>query len=297
MIHIGLSGWGDHDLLYGPSVKAKDKLKVYARHFPVVEVDSSFYAIQPKERFARWVEETPASLRFVVKAYQGMTGHQRGQPRTEAGGTQAMYDAFCDSLEPAIEAGRLAAVLFQYPPWFDCTRENVQVLRETRRRMDGFPCALEFRHQSWFSPSFREKTLEFMREERWIHSVCDEPQAGTGSVPTVLEATDPHVTLVRMHGRNAAGWQSAGAPNWREVRYLYRYSLEELEAWRLHLQRLQQMSRDIYVIFNNNSGGDAAANAKQMMELLGQLSPDGKRPSDPRDTQPEEEPPEQLSLF
>lgn len=299
MIHIGLAGWGDHDRLYDPSVKAKDKLKAYGSHFPVVEVDSSFYAIQPKERFARWAEETPETLRFVVKAYQGMTGHQRGQPRAEAGGTEAMYEAFRESLEPAFAAGRLAAALFQYPPWFDCTRENVQQLRETRRRMNGFPCALEFRHQSWFAPEFREKTLEFMEEQGWIHSVCDEPQAGAGSVPTVLRATDPDTVVVRMHGRNAAGWQAAGAPNWREVRYLYKYGEEELDEWRVRLERLAEMCRDVYVIFNNNSGGDAAANAKRMMEKLDLTAPDGKRPNDPRGPFAEsgEEPPEQLNLF
>ncbi len=45
MIVIGLTGWGDHDSLYAPGTAAKDKLKVYARHFAIVEMDSAFYAI------------------------------------------------------------------------------------------------------------------------------------------------------------------------------------------------------------------------------------------------------------
>lgn len=45
MIRIGLAGWGDHQALYPPGTGAQDKLKVYGRTFPIVEVDSSFYAV------------------------------------------------------------------------------------------------------------------------------------------------------------------------------------------------------------------------------------------------------------
>lgn len=290
-IHIGLTGWGDHDSLYPDGTKPGDKLNVYGGHFSVVEVDSTFYAIQSQERFASWVNGTPASLRFVVKAYQGMTGHQRGSA-AEANDPDAMAEAFRRMLEPAMESGRLTAALFQYPPWFDCVNLNVKQLREMKRRMEGIPCALEFRHQSWFENGMKERTLEFMREEGWIHSICDEPQAGVGSIPTVLEATSRDTSIVRFHGRNAANWNNGGGPNWREVRYLYHYSDEELSEWKGKLELLEEQSRDIAVIFNNNSGGHAAGNAKTMMTLLGQQRPDGREPfySPPPG-------PEQLELF
>ncbi|MDQ8739376.1 DUF72 domain-containing protein [Paenibacillus sp. LHD-38] len=279
-IHIGLAGWGDHDQLYISVAKAGSKLRQYAKHFPLVEVDSTFYAIQSKERFAKWLEDTPENLHFVVKAYQGMTGHQRG-PSIPATETNEMFAAFREMLEPVIAAGRLTAALFQYPPWFDCTQANVRMLRETKARMDGITCALEFRHQSWFTEEYREKTLAFMEREQWIHSVCDEPQAGVGSIPTVLKATDAEATIVRFHGRNVSGWNQASAPNWREVRYLYRYSEAELLDWADKLRLLEQQSKHVYVIFNNNSGGDAAGNAKRLMELLGLTRPDGGSPNEP----------------
>lgn len=271
-ILIGLAGWGDHDTIYHPGTAAKDKLKRYSALFPIVEMDSSFYAVQPQDRMARYAEETADGFRFVVKAYQGMTGHLRGKPYYD--NDDDMYGAFRDSLEPVMQAGKLAAALFQYPPWFDCTKENVRLLRETKKRMEGFPCALEFRHQSWFAPEFEEKTLSFMRGEGWIHSVCDEPQAGEGSVPIVPEATDPAFTLVRMHGRNAGGWQQSGASNWREVRYLYDYSDEELLEWKTRLGQLRTQSSTIGVIFNNNSGGHAAGNALRLMSMLGMSAPE-----------------------
>ncbi|MDO7906933.1 DUF72 domain-containing protein [Paenibacillus sp. JX-17] len=291
MPHIGLTGWGDHEDLYPAGTKPKNMLGIYSSYFTVVEVDSSFYAVQPRDRMARWVSETPGEFQFIVKAYQGMTGHLRGKPYFS--NDDDMYTAFLESIKPMREAGKLQAVLFQYPPWFDCTREHVALLRETRRRMGDIRCALEFRHQSWFSDAFKTRTLQFMRDERWIHSICDEPQVSPGSVPTVLEATDPDLTIVRLHGRNASGWQQNGAENWREVRYLYRYDEAELEDWRQNLLQLSGQSREVSVIFNNNSGGDAAANATRLMAMLGQ----NPKPLVPPDSTQGEEPPEQLSLF
>ncbi|MCA0757111.1 DUF72 domain-containing protein [Paenibacillus sp. N4] len=276
MISIGLAGWGDHDLIYGTGVTAQNRLKQYSKYFSVVEVDSSYYAIHKPELFERWAADTGESFAFVIKAYQGMTGHTREKYSDED--MESMFGAFKASIQPVVEAGKCKAVLFQYPPWFDCTRENVNLLRVAKERMEDLPLALEFRHQSWFSEELRDKTLAFMSREGWIHSVCDEPQVHPGSVPTVLVPTHDEVTIVRFHGRNTSGWMSSGAPNWREVRYLYRYSDEELREWRDMLLELEEGSRHICVIFNNNSGGDAAANARRLMELLGQET----RPLPPR---------------
>lgn len=265
MIYIGVTGWGDHDI-YPKGMASRDKLKEYAAHFPAVEVDASFYAVQPARNVEKWVNDTPADFRFVVKAYQGMTGHQRGEIPFSS--KEEMFEAFKESLAPYRESGKLAMVLFQFPPWFDCRKENVAYLRYCREKMTGYPVALEFRNQSWFSSNFRSQTLRFMEAEEWIHSICDEPQAGEGSVPTVLKATDKEKTLVRMHGRNTAAWMKPGGKNWREVRYLYRYNQEELLEWKENILKLQKQSKDIYVLFNNNSGGDAAGNAKDFIQLM-----------------------------
>lgn len=200
MIYIGLSGWGDHDL--GKS--SKGKLPTYSAHFPVVELDSSFYAIQPERNYVKWVQETPEGFGFIIKVYQGMTGHLRGESPFE-GGIEQMFDAFLASIRPVQEAGKLKAVLFQYPPWFECSKTNVDVLRYAKAKMGDVPLALEFRHQSWFKEEMRDKTLAFMEREGWMHSICDEPQAGVGSVPTVLQATHSDLTVVRFHGRNVSG--------------------------------------------------------------------------------------------
>lgn len=266
MIKIGVSGWGDHASLYTTPTSQRNKLQEYSGYFPTVEVDSTFYAIQPIKNSEKWVKDTPKSFQFIVKAYQGMTGHERGdipyQDKNE------MFKSFKDSLQPYIESNKLAMVLFQFPPWFNCARENVDYLRWCKAQMGDIPCALEFRHQSWFYPEYKEKTLQFMKNENWIHTICDEPQAGEGSVPVILELTNEEKALVRFHGRNIHGWQKKNAENWREVRYLYRYNQQELSEWASNLRKFEKACKNVYVVFNNNSGGDAADNAKQLIEML-----------------------------
>lgn len=238
----------------------------YAGYFPTVEVDASFYAVQPVRNAESWVKKTPDSFQFIVKAFQGMTGHNRGD--IPFASNDEMFAAFIDSLVPYRKSGKLAMVLFQFPPWFDCTKENVQFLRACRKRMGDIPCALEFRHQSWFNPKYRANTLQFMKEENWIHSICDEPQVMPVSVPTVLEAVGEDKVLIRLHGRNYYGWQQNNNPNWREVRYLYRYNTAELSEWAENIRQLEKQCKNIYVLFNNNSGGDAADNARELIDLL-----------------------------
>lgn len=269
MIYIGVTGWGDHHSLYPSHIKPKDKLAEYSSHFLTVEVDASFYAVQPIKNALKWVNETPDQFRFVVKAYQGMTGHQRTDIPFET--KDEMFQAFKESLEPYQQANKLAMVLFQFPPWFDCKKENVNYLKYCKKMMGDIPIALEFRNQSWFSEKYRSSTIHFMKEQGWIHAVVDEPQAGDGSAPTVPVATDSNMTLIRMHGRNVHGWTRPknAETNWREVRYLYKYNERELLEWKEHVLTLAKSSKDIIILFNNNSGGDAAGNAKDFQKMLG----------------------------
>lgn len=264
MVIIGLTGWSDHDTLLNNQKKLH--LEDYAAHFPLVEVDTSFYAIPSPKTTTQWVRQTPAGFVFVVKAFQAMTLHKEWQDYFDS--EQAMYRAFMDMIAPISEEGKLKAVLFQFPPYFNCTKENISYLRYIAKQMEGLPVAIEFRNKSWYSETNREKTLALLTELKFIHTVVDEPQVGNGTVPIVLQATHPELTLVRLHGRNQFGWLKGNSENWREVRTLYRYNEEEIEEWKKYIQHLEKSSKEIVVIFNNNSGGDAADNAKQLEKAL-----------------------------
>ncbi|MEK5490336.1 DUF72 domain-containing protein [Paenibacillus sp. FSL R7-0297] len=267
MIKIGLTGFGDHEELYG-KIKPADRLSAYSAYFSIVEIDSSFYAVQPVKNYVKWVNQTPEQFKFIVKAYQGMTGHLANK-KNYYDTPEEMYRAFHTSIAPVRSAGKLAMTLFQFPPWFDCTKDNVEFLREIKERMLDVPSAIEFRNDSWYSPELRSRTLQFLEQEGWIHTVADEPQAGSGSIPIVPVATTPDITYVRLHGRNTGGWNQSSHPDWRKLRYLYRYSTEELIEWQSRLIELEQTCREIYVVFNNNSAGDATPNAQELQSLLG----------------------------
>lgn len=267
MIHIGLTGWGDHPSLYNENTVANKKLVDYSKHFPIVELDSTFYAIQSKKVMDKWTEETPANFRFVVKAYQGITGHQRGKLPYDS--EEEMFSLFKLSMTSFVEAGKLAMVLVQFPPWFDCKKENVDRIRYVQQQLHPLPIAVEFRNQTWYSPAYRDKTLEFLKSLNAIHVVCDEPQVGDGSVPLVPVATDPKV-LLRLHGRNDKGWVNTmgNSKAWRKVRYLYDYNEKELKGMAEIVGHLEKQAEEVYVIFNNNSGQHAAKNAKQFANLM-----------------------------
>lgn len=267
MIQIGLTGWGDHPDLYSDVTAAKDKLFDYSGHFPIVEVDTSFYSIPSIQTIQKWLQDTPDSFRFIVKAYQGMTGHLREDNPYET--KENMFAQFKLCTEAFHNAGKLAMILVQFPPWFDCQSKHVQYIRYVQKQLEEFPIAIEFRNQTWYHPEVREQTLQFLKDYKLIHTVCDEPQAGVGSVPFVAEVT-AHKALVRIHGRNIYGWRNVGnAENWRKVRFLYDYNDEELTDLADRIRLLESQAREVYVLFNNNSGYHAAKNAKELQQILG----------------------------
>lgn len=270
MIQIGVTGWGDHDSLYPAGTRSNEKLEVYSGHFPIVEVDSSFYAVQHSSTFEKWVAQTPKSFGFIVKAYQGMTGHLKEEIPFES--KEEMFEKFKLSISPLIKAGKLKAVLFQYPPWFRCEKASVNLLNYTKKMMGSIPIAIEFRNKTWFEGEMRERTISYLKENGWIHTVCDEPQlqSGEGYVPIVPKATSKELTIIRFHGRNSGGWTRGNRSNaeWRKVRCLYRYNEKELVEWKNRLEEMKKETKEICLLFNNNSAGDAADNAKQMIDLL-----------------------------
>lgn len=273
MIQIGLTGWGDHPELYVSS--AKERLQDYSAHFPLVELDASFYAIQPIKNSLKWIKETPDNFQFVVKAYQGITGHLRGD--FPFGSIDEMFELYRQSVIPFKKEGKLSMILAQFPPWFQCNKENVQYIRKVREELRDFEVVIEFRHQSWYAPEYKASTLRFLKENGLHHSVCDEPQVGDGSIPLVPVATTNKV-LVRLHGRNTYGWLNPGNnEKWREVRYLYDYNEEELTSIKSVCEHLEKQANEVIVFFNNNSGGHAAKNAKKFQKMLG-LDFDGLAP-------------------
>lgn len=265
-ILVGTCAWSDHEGFYPGGLAPGDRLPFYARHFPLVEVDSTYYRLQPERNFRLWAQRTPPGFRFDVKAYRSMTRHVRpGQE--DAVPAEEAFLRFTAALEPLREAGKLRAVLFQFPPWFRRGPEAVRYLEEVRARMEGFLVAVEFRHASWFAGAARARTLDLLRDLGFVHVVCDEPQVGTGCVPAVVEVTHPELAVVRFHGRNRATWYLRGGRSADRFRYLY--GEDELREWVPHVRLLAERAREVHLLMNNNYGDYAVRNAFQLARLLG----------------------------
>lgn len=264
MIQIGLTGWSDHPLV---SPDAKRKLEDYAAHFPVVEMDTSFYAIPPEKNILSWIDKTPDVFTFIPKAHATMTKHKDWFEEFDS--VEEMFEVFKSTFNPIYARGKIKAFLFQFPPFFDCKRDNVEYLRIVRQHMKDLPVAVEFRHPSWLDERYKEQTLAFMKEMNFIHVVVDQPQTPHNSVPLTPIATNQSKTIFRLHGRNYEGWLGEDIKDWRKERTLHDYSDEELEEIKDVTQKLESDSKEVTVIFNNNSGGHAAKNAKTLQDMLG----------------------------
>jgi uncharacterized protein YecE (DUF72 family) len=288
-IRFGTAGWTDPSLIkskaFYPTGKtsAADRLRFYGAHFPLVEVDATYYSLLPRSMSERWLEDTPPDFRFDVKAFPSFTGHpidvarlpadlknaclELGQPRRIYPDKlppeleRELAARFLDFLAPLSGAGRLGAVLLQFPPWFTATQKNAKSLEALRERYPDLPFAVEFRHASWREPERHERVVRLLTQLRASYVCIDAP-----GVPPLIEVTDPRLAVVRFHGRNQQGFNRRGASVAERFNYLY--APDELRAWVEPLRRVAENAREVHAVFNNCVRNYAVLNAKDLAVLL-----------------------------
>lgn len=295
-IQVGTASWTDTSLIqcgrfYPKGASAEERLRYYASRFPMVEVDSSYYALPSARNSALWVERTPATFTFNVKAFRLFTGHQTpaaALPKDVAAELAAhfeakrniyykdtpaelrdvLWDRYTRGIEPLREAGKLAAVHFQFPPWVTPGATAYAHIEECVARLPGYQLATEFRRQSWFDAAHRNATLAFERAHGFAHVVVDAPQGFKNSVPQVWEVASPKLAIVRLHGRNSATWDVKGA-SVASDRFNYDYSDRELAELAVPIGKLAQQVELLQVVFNNNYEDQGQRNAATLQRLLG----------------------------
>jgi uncharacterized protein YecE (DUF72 family) len=267
-ILVGTCNWSDHAGFYPTTVKPADRLAYYARFFPIVEVDSTFYHPPSERNAARWAAMTPDAFIFNLKAYRALTLHERDARGNGVLPTPEIAAQFRKGIAPLKEAGKVRAILFQFPPWFTATGPHRDYLRQVRELFPDDLIAAEFRHRSWLAPAEQERTFATLRGLAIVYTIVDEPQGGWNSVPPTVAVTNPELAIVRFHGRNQETWNNPALKGTME-RYNYRYSQGELTAWAADVQRIAAEAREVHLLFNNNAGNHAAPNALEMQQLLG----------------------------
>lgn len=260
-IYVGTCSWADHANFYPPGLPANQQITFYAQHFPIVEIDSTFYRLIPRRSFELWAERTPAGFLFDVKPFRQLSWHDRENPPDDD-----VTRAFSETLQPLREARKLGAVHVQFPPWFVYKERNVDYLKYLRERFPDDRLSIEFRHRSWLEGDHVPTLLHTLRENGLSLTVVDEPQVGMGCIPTVLEVTNPELVIVRFHGRNYRTWYAKAKTT--AERFDYLYSEDELKAWVPNVRRLAERAQELHLLFNNNAQDYAVRNARQLRMLL-----------------------------
>jgi uncharacterized protein YecE (DUF72 family) len=297
-VRVGTASWTDPTMttpgvFYPPEAKsAEDRLRFYAENFPLVEVDTTYYALPRKDQSRLWVERTPDDFVFDVKAHALMTGQPTETkrlpgairdelpdslaPKTRIYGKDLpsdLYDSiwalFKEGVEPLREKGKLGSILLQFPRWIFPSNESRQHLLDARERLGGLPLTVEFRHGSWFNEKNAERTLKFLTGNAIPYVMVDEPQGLKSSVPPVVAVTSPELAVVRFHGRRADLWEQKNIQPSERFRYLY--DEDELADWAPRIAAVARQTKQTHVLMNNCFSNYGTTNARMLAELLRQF--------------------------
>jgi len=272
------SGW------YPPEASTPEqRLRYYARQFGLVEVDATYYALPAEQTAVAWAARTPAAFTFNIKAFSLFTQHPTRvaalpadlRADAEKTGKDRVYlkdvdpvivdqawERFTAALEPLREAGKLGAILLQFPPWFPISRANKEYILSCAQRVAPRQVCVEFRNRTWMTPDNQQETLGFLSDHQVPYVCVDMPQGHRDSIPPVLAATAP-LAVVRLHGHSDK-WESKDI----HERFGYRYTQQELAGWAPKIAALARDADDTQVLFNNCYRDYAQVNAEQLADLL-----------------------------
>ena len=281
-IRIGTSGWsypsgtGTWNGIFYPSAgrgrgRGKfDQLAFYAEHFDTVEINSSFYRVPTAETTADWAKRTPKGFEFSLKLFQKFTHpemfHKASGDDPWNLGTKDV-DEMRRALEPLAAAGKLGALLAQFPASFKNEPDSRAYLEWLLEQFAAYEVAVELRHRSW-SDDPRE-TLALLEASNAAWTQIDEPKFRL-SIRQDLRPNIGAFYYLRLHGRNAKNW-------WKheksEDRYNYLYSTAELEPIAEAVEDASRKVKKSYLYANNHFSAKSVANAAILKHRLGQELP------------------------
>jgi uncharacterized protein YecE (DUF72 family) len=263
-ISVGPAGWSypHWDGVFYPRSKPKTfhPLAHLSQYFGAVEINTSFYQPLKPELAQLWaslVEQRQGFL-FTAKLSRRFTHDRILEPAEVA--------SFCEGLRPLKRAGRLGALLMQFPWSFRFTQENRDHLIRLRRAFHEFPLVAELRHVSWLG----DEALGTLMDYKIGFCNIDQPDHPRAMPATSILTTG--LAYVRLHGRGEAGaWmQDFSGPRERVVRNDYLYSPADLADWKTRIDKLARHAQRVVVVFNNDARAKSLVNGLQMQALLGE---------------------------
>jgi uncharacterized protein YecE (DUF72 family) len=285
MILVGTSGWnyatgkGTWNGVFYPTRRPRgfDELAYYAEHFDTVEVNSTFYRLPEPEMSRAWVRRTPPGFQFAIKLFQKFTHPDMYLSRNGVSDwdlSRDDVDLFRLGIDPIAGAGRLAALLIQFPPSFHAEDETRDYLDWLLEVFSGYAPAVELRHRSWSDDESDTRARLRARQAAWVlidepkfsSSIRQAPVADSETSPPSLPSS-PGLTYIRLHGRNAAQWWEHDAS---EDRYDYLYSPAELAPFARTARAAASSNRRVLMYLNNHFSAKSVANAVILKHQLDQ---------------------------
>jgi uncharacterized protein YecE (DUF72 family) len=254
-ILVGTCGYGYNEWagpVYPQGTKPQERLPLYSRLFRTVELDHTYYGMPKASNLAKMLIAGGPDLTFSIKAYRSLTH--------EIHPSSWMEDAkaYREALEPVLQAGRLEAVLFQFPPKFAYEADRRRYLDKLLAYFKGVPAAVEFRTPEWYTA----RVIEGMRERGAALVSLDMPELA--DLPPLMDVATAPFSYIRLHGRNGETWHGSD----EVARYDYLYSDRELAAWADRIRRIVVQADRILVYFNNHARGQAVQNAQTLIAIL-----------------------------
>jgi len=271
-LYVGTAGWSYDDwqgIVYPRGIPSTFRgLRFLAEHygFNTVELNNTFYR-PPKPSYCRaWLEDVEGrpDFSFTVKLWRRFT-HER-----EERWSREEVEVFRKGIAPIIEAGRLGALLVQFPWSFRFNEAGMDWLARLAEEFGDLPLVLEVRSRDWL----QHGALDFIAGLGL--GFCNIDQPGLRSnVPLTAHAFG-RIGYLRLHGRNREKWFAEGAG--RDQRYNYLYGPEELQGIAETARRIARKVERLYVITNNHYRGQAPANALQLAWMLAGVRGEPPRP-------------------
>jgi len=259
-IRIGTCAWSFGDWqgnFYPAELPESEWLAFYARIFPAVEIDSTFYGAPSESTLRRWTELTPATFRFVCKLPRAITHVCRLRDCT------AELNSFFKALEPL--ASKLRVILIQLPPSFT-PKEGRQPLRKFLTQLPGdFRFAIEFRHPGWHRPQI----IGLLEKCRicWVWADTSPLNERNLAPFEFLPRTTDFVYL-RLLGDYTTKYDRDGKFVHRYEKLLWKREAS-LESWSLKIERHLPEVRNVWSFVSNHFEGFAPETAQRLAERLG----------------------------
>ncbi|MCL2180544.1 MAG: DUF72 domain-containing protein [Treponema sp.] len=253
-IAVGTSGYSYKEWagpVYPPNAKQEDFLSLYSAMFSTVELNFSYYTMPTAEQLRRMLE-TAGTLTYSIKAPQGLTH------KIDPYKWQDEAKTYRTALEPLLEAGKLEAILFQYPYSFHYDNDNRRLLGSILTEFSGIPGAVEFRNNEWTG----NRVIDELKKRKVAYVSTDLPEIR--GLPAVLDICTSSFAYFRMHGRNIEKWWGSDS----RARYDYLYNPKELEGTAERIRRIVVKADKVLVYFNNHARGQAVKNAQSLKQLL-----------------------------